>query len=281
MKERYTQLDALRGLAALSVMFMHFFPVGFSPMFDTLEKAYSPFSIFFKGREAVDFFFILSGLVLSLPFLEHSTPSYPAYLIKRFFRIYVPYLISLFIILLSFSPQVTPSVVWAHFWGLGNFDTRGINGVYWSLVHEMRISLIFPFLVLLLRNVKFIYILLVCFSLFALGRLNVTLQWEASKSVLVDTSFTASLYYISMFLYGMLIARHKQHMIQMYRKQSKKIKLVLLIASYICYNYAINAITFLLKLGVLRQFDLLTRDQLVILGVCGFIVIALASPTVS
>lgn len=277
MKERYEQLDALRGMAAFSVMMMHLFPPGIGFVFDLLQKAYSPLSFIFKGREAVDFFFILSGFVLSLPLLDGGKQRYSQYLIKRFFRIYVPYIASVFVMLYFRSPQLGETFLGDHLVALGNFDTRPINGVYWTLVHEMRISLIFPLIVIVFRNLKFYYTLAAGFLLYLLGQSNLVYGWEHSASVDVDTSYIASAYYVSLFLYGMLIAKHRHQLIGWYRKQGRAAKYLLLAFSFVCYNYSINFIEVLLRIGTLRSFDLLTRDLLVSAGVCGLMVIALAS----
>src|SRR4051812_48108680 len=73
MPERYQQLDALRGLAALTVVMQHFLSVlpsidGHSDNAWVNLWKYSPLHITWAGYEAVIFFFILSGFVLSLPF---------------------------------------------------------------------------------------------------------------------------------------------------------------------------------------------------------------------
>ncbi|WP_158594027.1 acyltransferase family protein [Cohnella faecalis] len=81
MKERYEQLDALRGLAALTVLFSHLAmtPANVPPLVHQfLYRAYSPFSILIKGHQAVFFFFVLSGFVLSLPLLRGSKLNYTA-----------------------------------------------------------------------------------------------------------------------------------------------------------------------------------------------------------
>ncbi|WP_182299468.1 acyltransferase family protein [Cohnella cholangitidis] len=73
MKERFVQLDALRGLASLAVLFSHILLItGPSSMgyvvYALLTRTYSPFQIFVNGNGAVVLFFVLSGFVLSLPF---------------------------------------------------------------------------------------------------------------------------------------------------------------------------------------------------------------------
>jgi peptidoglycan/LPS O-acetylase OafA/YrhL len=92
---RYAELDALRGLAAMVVVighFQHLFSVKVSPLSYLLFR--TPINILFAGHEAVILFFLLSGYVLSLPFLR-APQSYPVFVVRRVFRIYLPYLAAL------------------------------------------------------------------------------------------------------------------------------------------------------------------------------------------
>src|ERR1700738_3699896 len=106
--KRIDILDSLRGLAALSVVFHHcllVFPIFLAAFYHNpnlnnnlvLILTYSPIHILWAGHEAVILFFVLSGFVLSLPFLNNNTISYHKYIVKRFCRIYIPYIIVLFI----------------------------------------------------------------------------------------------------------------------------------------------------------------------------------------
>jgi peptidoglycan/LPS O-acetylase OafA/YrhL len=87
-KHRYKQLDSLRGLAALTVFFGHFWGAKLKmSFFEGLSK--TPFSFLLNGGAAVMFFFVLSGFVLSLPFVNGDKPlNLAAFYIKRLLRIY-------------------------------------------------------------------------------------------------------------------------------------------------------------------------------------------------
>ena len=94
--QRYEELDSLRGLAALTVVFSHFMVVFNINYQDTYGMGliqnwykYSPIRLFWAGHEAVILFFILSGFVLTIPFLKNNPFSYKGYLVKRIFRIYL------------------------------------------------------------------------------------------------------------------------------------------------------------------------------------------------
>jgi peptidoglycan/LPS O-acetylase OafA/YrhL len=68
---RYTQLDSLRGLAACTVVFCHATNV-LPAVYDDPGRAWwlteTPLGLLRAGSAAVDFFFVLSGFVLALPF---------------------------------------------------------------------------------------------------------------------------------------------------------------------------------------------------------------------
>lgn len=98
MNRRYTYLDSSRGLAALSVVLSHFF--GAYGVFKFLKPVEdTPVHIFWHGAGAVSYFFILSGFVLSISFFKDEKAAkdfkIAGYLIRRIFRIYPLYILSL------------------------------------------------------------------------------------------------------------------------------------------------------------------------------------------
>ena len=98
----YKELDSLRGLAAITVLnghYLNLFKVKQGPFVGLGEKVElahkTPLFALMAGHESVMLFFVLSGFVLSLPFLNGRTVNYGSYAIRRTFRIYVPYLAAL------------------------------------------------------------------------------------------------------------------------------------------------------------------------------------------
>ncbi len=97
---RLHELDSLRGVAAFCVVLHHVLWLwkdevlakSPAPARGLIEILLQPIS---AGHEAVILFFILSGLVLSIPVLENGAQSYPVFLTRRVFRIYFPYLAAL------------------------------------------------------------------------------------------------------------------------------------------------------------------------------------------
>lgn len=79
IKQRFVVLDALRGYAALVIMFYHL----------------QPFTPLFSGYLAVDFFLILSGFVLTHAYFSRDDFSFWEFLLARFARLYPLHLITL------------------------------------------------------------------------------------------------------------------------------------------------------------------------------------------
>jgi peptidoglycan/LPS O-acetylase OafA/YrhL len=129
-----------------------------------LEKpfSYPPLKFLIAGHGAVIVFFLLSGFVLALPQIRGKKTGYATYLVKRICRIYLPYLVALAFAVAGcwIFHGLTAYGYWFHFtwhkapsWRLvldhvlfiGDYDVAAYNTAFWSLVQEMRISLIFPF----------------------------------------------------------------------------------------------------------------------------------------
>lgn len=166
LKQRYVELDALRGIAATVVVLRHFlnvFPRETHPAIDLLLK--SPLRIFFAAHEAVLLFFLLSGFVLALSLNGRQVP-YPIFVAKRIARIWLPYLAALGLAVMGAAflngPVAGTSAWFAQTWAtapdiatiighivlIDRFDVVALNTAFWSLTYEMRISLIFPLLLI-------------------------------------------------------------------------------------------------------------------------------------
>ena len=87
-------LDSLRGLAAVIVMFYHFSSTSSSLLTDNF--------IVMNGRRFVDFFFVLSGFIISIKYYDTLVDfkSLIKFQVKRFYRLYPLHFITLFVFLL-------------------------------------------------------------------------------------------------------------------------------------------------------------------------------------
>jgi peptidoglycan/LPS O-acetylase OafA/YrhL len=198
----------MRGLAALSVFVFH---CGLIPQFWN-NSSHFP-GILGDGRAAVDLFFVLSGFVLARSLLGDRSAGYLAFIVKRIARIYPAYWTALLLCAVlipmydanshPFFDKLTRGF-WArpagweqwflHFSLVAPGIDRGrINGVIWSLIIEMRISLCMPFLVWL------------CCSLPVRGRL---ILFSLACPVFMLLGQTAA--FVPLFLIGILLAIHFQ-----------------------------------------------------------------------
>lgn len=127
----------------------------------------TPLRVITAGAPCVGIFFLLSGLVLSLPTVAGRTEPYGVFLTKRFFRLYPPFAVSV-LLAATFCVAVDPHPIaglsmwfnrsWdqpvsghqltGHLLMLGLDRDMHLNNVMWSLVHEVRISVVFPLVVL-------------------------------------------------------------------------------------------------------------------------------------
>jgi peptidoglycan/LPS O-acetylase OafA/YrhL len=166
---RWRELDAIRGIAACVVVLWHFYRVLSPETFPSwirwgMER--TPLYLFISGTESVMLFFLLSGFVLSLPFHRNAErQSYRGFLLKRVARIYLPYAAALLVAVFgnayyhglninawfdqTWAARIDLAILFQHVLFLGNYDYFAFNTAFWSLVYEMRISLIFPFLCVL------------------------------------------------------------------------------------------------------------------------------------
>lgn len=234
---RFETLDSLRGIAALIVVVAHCCmmlpkfsdyglhyrmpPSGWSDPFAFLLIR-TPLRVLWLGRGPVALFFVLSGFVLSLPWLRGRPPAYRVFAIRRICRIYLPYVAAVALALacatalapyrpasqsewfdqLNWIEPVTAEVAVSHLLMLGTHNT--FDNVIWSLVHEMRISLVFPLLMLPLlrwRSLGAVALILgLIASVMAISRL------AGGNAVLREVG--ASLQYAALFVMGAATAQH-------------------------------------------------------------------------
>ncbi|MHC5764547.1 MAG: acyltransferase family protein [Nostoc sp.] len=192
MYKHINSLTSLRGIAALVVVIHHFCYYGLPKTGSTL----SAYSNFFKnGYLWVDFFFILSGFIMTHVYadafyLKVSLNNYKSYLFSRFSRIYPLhiFIISLFIGLeiikilflntSAFTGKFNLTALFANIFLLQAFDLKCPpllwcstywNEPAWSISVEFFIYCIFPFLLLfLLKNDSKDDLIIYSFTLFSI-----------------------------------------------------------------------------------------------------------------
>ncbi|MFX3636249.1 MAG: acyltransferase family protein [Candidatus Pristimantibacillus sp.] len=300
---RIDSLDSLRGIAAMVVVIFHcllsfviLYEANYNRFANDLMKYFTitPLHTIWAGREAVLLFFVLSGFVLSIPFYKGKVVSYGSYVIRRFFRIYMPYImIMMASVLLVFLFAEYKDIQglsraydyrWAHAVSLDdiisfilmiNYDTANVNGVVWTLFHEMRISLLFPLFLFIIIKFNWIKALVLTLSLnaifyVALDLLSASLNDDIFSPII--QSFQWSIYYCTFFIAGAILSKYRSRLLAL-KASGTFTKMLLLAASFVLincrwveleYNVKDERITdFISVVGILLLFVVvLTSDRL-------------------
>jgi len=272
---RFYELDSMRGIAALVVLGNHFRNM-FYPNATFLHGWQSIFLYpLVSGRESVMFFFLLSGFVLALPFFRGSNPPYFVFVCRRILRIYGPYLGALALAVSgcaiwhgqlgnvgrfsgAWGSAVDAHSLFQHILFLGDYNYYRYNTAFWSLVYEMRISLIFPLLfwVAIILRTRYSLFLVLILTLAGV---------QMSHSQLLVT-----LAYAAIFLVGILVAKNRDTLGGVYRNSAVWPRYLLALASIALYDQGHK----ISNLGLLWHLG----DTPVVIGAAGIIIVVL-NPT--
>lgn len=290
---RYEEFDSIRGIASIIVLFHHsllVIPHFYTAHFHQNNEKFlisiltnSPIHILWAGHEMVILFFVLSGFVLSLAQINGEKFYYKKYLIKRICRIYIPYVFILvfsyvlYKIYINFSlinNNTNMTSIWFNgMWSseihsiklmilmflMSGYGTHNLNTVTWSLVHEMRISIFLPFLVMFINkksDVKTIlHITYAFFALILLWIFCVKLSINFSNVVIPSLikNIGYSFYYAIFFLFGILLAKYQKILINLCGKMNYSAKIAVFFASIIGITNEWN----IPKIGLMKYSELL------------------------
>jgi len=252
MTDRFEELDSLRGIAALTVFFSHIYLVFNENIFSKVFFEYGPFRIFTAGSEAVTLFFVLSGFVLSFPFITKKPFNYFIYFIKRFCRIYLPYLAAFLLAFIGWKIFYTMKIIGLSNWFNVNWSQSlnfssildhlllvktfmsNLNNVIWSLVHEMRISIFFPVIMFILMRLNFVKGIIFAFLLSVLS----VVYFSFTESHFIGTEVYVTIHYSAIFIIGALLARYKDNILNRISTFNRRSKLALFLTSVCLYLYA-------------------------------------------
>lgn len=259
---RSSTLDGIRGLAAASVVTLHLLSVFLDtsfPDFAWVNRAYkvacyTPFSVVFAGSQAVTLFFVLSGFALHRMLLRPMT--YRSYAFRRIIRLWIPYAVSVTLAILSIeligshkitgqsdwmnaylAPSVTWQLVLQHALMVGTFNTKSLDFVIWSLVHEMRISLIFPVIFWLVERYRASVI--VTTSL-VVGAVAIFLgQRHGSTQTSLFVTFSCQTY----FVIGSCLSKYERQIKKFYERIPRTLEIVLFVVALclFCNCFKISA----------------------------------------
>lgn len=223
---RISQLDGLRGLAAMMVVLLHALLVvpalgggdqGGASQADgwTWWLTKTPLAALWNGGAAVLVFFVLSGFVLAIPFTHvERVPSWLGYNPRRLVRLYLPVwgAVMLAVLLYVLFPRNSDP---AQSWWVNRHDvpfalkpiladgllvrgTSWFNSPLWSLQYEVIFSLLLP---------------VVLFFVIRLARLWSLLLVGLLAAVHVgDVLDNGYLKYLPVFVIGVVLAQKRQAM---------------------------------------------------------------------
>jgi peptidoglycan/LPS O-acetylase OafA/YrhL len=163
-------LDTFRGFAILIVFLFHSLGVSFgydNLPWNGLVRDYSQSSTMTAllpltyGRIGVAIFFAVSGFCIHLSFQKHQASGFKTFFIRRFWRIYPPYLAAILFFALvfpalriNFTAASWPDLL-IHALALQNFFSNSfytINPSFWSIAIEIQLYLLYPLLLLLVSR---------------------------------------------------------------------------------------------------------------------------------
>ncbi|CAL8473124.1 acyltransferase family protein [Caballeronia sp. S22] len=287
MTTRYHQLDSLRGIAALTVVFNHY-----SQITLTRWLQHVPWRVIAEGHSAVILFFALSGFALTLQVTGESRPGLAEFVVKRVCRIYIPYLFAVLAAYAAYCVLYRSNLSWTgewvneawhagidrhdllnHIYFLIPFSNSTLDPVLWSLVYEMRISLLFPILIVVVFAMPlwFSIALSAGLSLAAFGYyfpLHRTLMEASLRGEWIPT-----IHYISMFVLGALIARYRDAIVSKLAPISPRWLFGALVISLALYVLVGSVNRHLISNDVLRGF---ADDWVVLPAVTGILILAIS-----
>lgn len=297
---RFHQLDAIRGVAALAVVLSHFSSVMASDPagnIDGLNKALAYFMLtplggLLIGLPAVLLFFVLSGFALT-KMLQNSRDGYVGYAVKRVARIWPPYLLAIALSVVFIATLGWPTGEHVSGWVskitghplsgkdvidhvllLGAFEPH-YNFVAWTLVYEMRISLLFPLIYMtLLRwgpsKALSIYgaVSLTCVALHYFAK---------SQGYLPLANWALTGHYVLFFVVGGLIALHLAAIARWYQARSNIARFALLALIIVSYTYPpqIRDLG-----GVFAKFPMILTHWMILPSVALVVIMAITSPKI-
>lgn len=274
----FDELDSLRGLAAITVALGHLALLAFASttwpghphiafwrhVVELLNR--TPLTLLMAGGAAVRFFFVLSGFVLMLPFLRRKENPYPPYLVKRVCRLYLPYLAAVLLGLLGdyflgqHSPKgfivaktdmwtqpITVSMIVQHVLLYGS-KIGQLDQVLWSLVQEMRISIVYPLIAILVLKLRTRYLILIVAAIEVFLTSLLILHPQTNTSL---QSFFSTLHFITIFIFGAWLAKKHYTLGQRLMRLSRSARVSIALFAFLAYGLGIK---FLLGNQILIRF---------------------------
>lgn len=259
--QRLDYLDAARGLAALMVLFGHYINWKHP---DYLSRQLA--SVVFNANDAVSFFFVLSGMVLSYPYLQFNKQlDIGKFYVARVFRIYPGFWVALIICALYAKRAELNGAGLERlflrndykFWEEA-FLIKGFSNFYvpgWTLAIEMVYSFLMPFLVIIAKHNRKL------------------LPWLLMASLLMSYATGTFLFH---FVLGTILTVYFQEISATSFKTSVWYRYRYLIITAAILLFSIRQLTRISPLGpaLMYLLDFLKLDFFIFTGLASFVFIA-------
>jgi len=298
INNRIHAMDTIRGLASLQVLINHCLVI--SIFFWNLNNnilavdnnlilklfSFSPLRILWSGHEAVILFFVMSGFVLAIPVYNQKKTKYREFFVKRMFRIYGPYLVTISIgILLNnlFSNHGSYPALSDWFTNLWdkkittlevlNFlilkgDWLNVVTSLWTLPVEIKISLIFPFAVLIQKRLNLGLALLWIFLNIVAYMIGKRLGFQANWA---DFSM---FYYLTFFLSGSLLYKKHIEILSIINKFNRRWLVLMFMLAIFMYTYDYWILT--LPANILKFATIIPGDYTACLASLLFVILSIS-----
>lgn len=143
------ECESLRGIAILLVFCFHY--LGSLYGYQPFENMPAVLALLFGGDAGVTLFFVLSGFLLTRPFLQGAPLHLGTYFLRRALRI-LPMFYLLVLLAALWSGQWLQALGALFFQGIRVGVLSPMGNVWWSLVIEVQFYLLLPSVVWLLRH---------------------------------------------------------------------------------------------------------------------------------
>jgi peptidoglycan/LPS O-acetylase OafA/YrhL len=190
-------LDALRGVAILTVFLYHSLGIAFGAdklgwkgLFRDIDAPAAFLGLYplTYGWAGVAVFFVVSGFCIHLSHQQSKDKAWRSFITKRFYRIYPPYVLATVIFFFlwpwgGFSLRSMDRVtqLWTHLVAVHNLSVKthyGINPALWSVAVEIQLYAIYPLLLFITRHRGWTIGLLIAGGIEVLIRLAESICWS-------------------------------------------------------------------------------------------------------
>ncbi|ACI50521.1 acyltransferase 3 [Gluconacetobacter diazotrophicus PA1 5] len=274
---RNHELDAIRGIAAFVVLLHHAWLAMPRPWHDMAEPSslwlflrpafllrYTPLGLLVDGPRCVGLFFVLSGYVLAISLSGPRAGGYGRFVVRRLCRIYLPFAAIILVSAMVWGlvpaagdrvPEasdwlsqgqwsVVPAfaVLLGHLAMIGTPALQSLDPPMWSLVVEMRVSLIFPLLYLVMTRYR------------AIGIAGVAVLYLLSCGIMsardevvplsFGTSLLLTLDYMPLFVVGILLHQGRERLWHVWRSMPvihRCVAILSVVGAYIAFQRSMPA----------------------------------------